>query len=197
MAFALFAPHSKSNGTVGQFENTGGVVSSCAIVAEQVAVFPQASVAVQVRVIVKVVPQPVPSKTSTKVTIGVAPQASVTVGSTQTGVAPHAIGVVCAAQVIDGGVVSSNVIVAEQVAVFPQASVAVQVRVVDAFTSQPGVFTSSKVTTGVSSQSSVTDGSTQTAVVPHSKSVVCAAHTIVGGVTSCTTIDAEQVAVFP
>ena len=55
--------------------------------------------------------------------------ASVAVGAVNTGVAGHAIGDVCAAHVIVGGVISCTTIVPLQVAVLPQSSVAVQVLV--------------------------------------------------------------------
>jgi hypothetical protein len=73
----------------------------------QVAVLPQASVAVQVRVWVPVPPQP-GTKVSTKViTGGTVLQASVAVGGVKTGAAGQLIGVVWATQVITGGGVST------------------------------------------------------------------------------------------
>src|SRR6478736_6036789 len=108
----------------------GGVISCTTIVPLQVAVFPQSSVAVQVRVVLYV-PVHVPGvETSEKVTVTVRSHASVAVGGVNTGVAGHAIGVVCVAHVIVGGVISCTTIVPLQVAVFPQSSVAVHVLVV-------------------------------------------------------------------
>ncbi len=70
-------------------------------------------------------------ETSEKVITTVRSHASVAVGGVNTGVAGQAIGVVCvSAQVIVGGVISCTTIVALQVAVLPQSSVAVQVLVV-------------------------------------------------------------------
>ena len=69
------------------------MVSSTTIVVEQLDEFPQASVAVQVRVVVEVNPQP-GTITSTKVTTGAVSQLSVIVGATNTGAAGHSIGVV-------------------------------------------------------------------------------------------------------
>ena len=67
--------------------------------------------------------------TSVKVKATVPSQASVAVGATKVGVAGHAIGVVWVAHVIVGGVISCTDIIALQVAVFRQSSVAVQVLV--------------------------------------------------------------------
>ena len=66
---------------------------------------------------------------STKVTVTVASHASATVGAFHEGVAGQSIGEVWAAHVIVGAVLSRTTIVALHVAVLPQASVAVQVRV--------------------------------------------------------------------
>ena len=68
--------------------------------------------------------------TSEKVTTTVISHASVAVGGLNTGVAGQAIGVVCSAQVMVGGVISCTTIVPLQVAVLPQSSVAVHVLVV-------------------------------------------------------------------
>ena len=59
----------------------------------------------------------------------VASHASVAVGATHTGTAGQLIGVVCGAHVIVGAVTSCTTIERLQVAVLPQSSVAVQVRV--------------------------------------------------------------------
>ena len=66
---------------------------------------------------------------STKVIETEASQASVAVGATNAGVAGQLIGVVWVAQVITGGVTSCTTMVRLQVAVLPQLSLAVQVRV--------------------------------------------------------------------
>jgi hypothetical protein len=61
-----------------------------------------------------------------------------------------------AGQVIDGGVLSSIVIICTHVPVLPQSSVALQVRViVDSCGHDPAVITSPKVIVGVASQLSV------------------------------------------
>ncbi len=70
----------------------------------QVAVFPQSSVAVHVRVVVYVPVQDPGVEESTKVTVTVASQASVATGATHTGTAGQLIGEVCVAHVITGAV---------------------------------------------------------------------------------------------
>ena len=63
------------------------------------------------------------------VTVTVASHSSKTVGAIHTGVAGQLIGDTWVAQVIVGGVISRTTMVALQVAVLPQSSVAVHVRV--------------------------------------------------------------------
>jgi hypothetical protein len=108
----------------------GGVTSCTTIVLLQVAVFPQSSVAVHVRVVLYVFGHEPGVDTSENVKVTLGSHASLNVGGVKTGVAGQLIGVVCVAQVIVGGVISCTTIVRLQVAVFPQSSVAVQVRVV-------------------------------------------------------------------
>ena len=69
-------------------------------------------------------------ETSENVTVTVRSHASVAVGGKNAGIAGHAIGDVCATQVIVGGVISCTTIVPLHVAELPQPSVAVHVRVV-------------------------------------------------------------------
>ena len=88
---------------------------------------PQLSVAVQVRVYF-LAHGSLRSSVSTGVTTGAASQRSLTVGSSNSGVAGHST-VLSATQSIFGAVVSTTVIVCEQLAALPQLSVAVQVRV--------------------------------------------------------------------
>ena len=66
---------------------------------------------------------------STCVMVTVASHASLAVGSIQTGVSGQSIGDSCSGQLIVGGVISITTIERLQVAVLPQLSVAVQVRV--------------------------------------------------------------------
>src|SRR6187551_2155817 len=163
-----------------------------------VAVLPQSSVAVHVRVRPYVLPHEPGVVESTKVMVTVASHASVAVGGVNTGTAGHVIGVVCATHVIVGAVISCTIIVPVQVAVLPQSSVAVQVRVVLYVpTHDPGVVASTNVMVTVASQASVAVGGVNTGKAGQVTGVVCATHVIVGGVMSCTTIVPVQVAVFP
>ena len=103
--------------------------------------------------------------TSEKVIDTVRSHASVAVGGTNTGVAGQAIGVVCVAHVIVGGVISWTTIVPLHVAVLPQSSVAVHVRVVLYVPVQvPGVEASTKVMVTVASQASVAVGALNTGI---------------------------------
>jgi hypothetical protein len=102
---------------------------------------------------------------SEKVMTTVRSHASVAVGGVNTGVAGQLRGVVCATQVIVGGVISCTTIVRLQVAVLPQSSVAVHVRVVLEVPGQePGVVASEKVITTVRSHASVAVGGVNTGV---------------------------------
>ena len=107
---------------------TGGVVSSILKVCVATAVFPQASVAVQVRVMEYLFVQLPGVVTSADVRDGV-PQLSVAVGVLHVGVPVHSIDIGPGNPLITGGVVSSTVNTCDATAVFPQASVAVHVRV--------------------------------------------------------------------
>ena len=76
------------------------------MVALQVAVFPQSSVAVHVLVTLAISGQTPGVVTSEKVTATVPSHASVAVGGLKTGDDRQSIGVVCATQVMVGGVLS-------------------------------------------------------------------------------------------
>jgi hypothetical protein len=176
----------------------GGVISCDTIVALQVAVFPQSSVAVHVLVTLKLPGQEPGVVTSLKVTVTLGSHASVAVGGVNTGVAGQLTGVTCVAQVMVGGVISCTTIVRLQVAVFPQSSVAVQVLVTLKLPGHvPGVVTSVNVIATLGSQESVAVGGVNTGVAGQLIGVVCATQVIVGGVISCTTIVALQVPVLP
>ena len=141
----------------------GGVISCTTIVPVQVAVFPQSSVAVQVLVVLYDPAQEPGVEASTKVMVTVASHASVAVGAVNTGSAGQLTGVVCATQVIVGGVISCTKMVPLHVAVLPQSSVAVQVLVVLYDPAQePGVEASTKVIVTVASHASVAVGGVNT-----------------------------------
>src|SRR5678815_1712141 len=176
----------------------GGVISCTTIVRLQVAVFPQSSVAVHVLVVLYVFGHDPGVLTSENVMATLGSQVSVAVGGTNTGTAGQLIGVVCVTQVIVGGVISCTTIVRLQVAVFPQSSVAVHVRVVlYVFGHDPGVLASENVIVTLGSQVSDAVGGVNTGVAGQLIGVVCVTQVIVGGVMSCTTIVRLQVAVFP
>src|SRR5678816_2468419 len=176
----------------------GGVISCTTIVPLQVAVFPQSSVAVHVRVVLYVLGHDPGVLTSENVIETLGSQVSVAVGGVNTGNAGQLTGVVCITQVIVGGVISCTTIVLLQVAVFPQSSVAIQVRVVlYVFGQDPGVLTSENVMETLGSQVSVAVGAVNTGNAGQLTGVVCVTQVIVGGVLSCTTIVLLHVAVFP
>jgi hypothetical protein len=130
--------------------------------------------------------------------VTVASQASVAVGAINTGTEGQLIGDVCVAHVIVGGVLSRTTIVPVQVAVLPQSSVAVQVRVtLYVPVHDPCVVASLKVTATVASHASVAVGAVNTGTAGQLIGVVWATHVIVGGVLSRTTIVPVQDAVLP
>src|SRR6185369_2361802 len=155
------------------------------MVALQVAVFPQSSVAVQVLATLYVFGHEPGVVTSEKVMVTLGSQASVAVGGVNTGVAGQLIGVVCATHVIVGGVISCTIMVPLQVAVLPQSSVAVHVlATLYVLGHEPGVVTSEKVMVTLGSQASVAVGGVKTGVAGQSIGEVCVAQVIVGGVMS-------------
>ena len=93
----------------------GAIRSLTTIVAEQVPVLPQSSVANHVLVVLYVLGHDPAAVTSENVSVGVRSQLSVTDGGENTGVPGHATGVVCATQLTTGPVASVTVTVDEQV----------------------------------------------------------------------------------
>ncbi len=187
--------HSMMDGP-GNPEITGGVVSSTLIVCDAVAVFPQPSSAVQVRVILKSPGHAPFVVTSAKLKEGT-PQLSVAVGTSKEGVPPHSIVVTPGNPEITGGTVSSTLMVCVAVAVLPQPSSAVQVRVILYSEVQvPLVVLSAKVKTGVP-QLSVAVGVVHEGVPEHSIIEGPGNPEITGGIVSSILIIWEAVAVFP
>ena len=130
--------------------------------------------------------------------VTVASQASVAVGGVNTGTAGQLIGVVCATQVIVGAVISRTTIVAVQVAVFPQSSVAVHVRVTLYVPMQsPGVVASVNVIVTLASHSSIAEAIPKFGMPGQETNVVISGQKIVGGVTSRTTIVRLHVELLP
>ena len=175
---------------------TGGVVSSMVNICDAVAVFPQSSVAVQVRVMVYSFGHDPFVVTSAKTNAGV-PQLSVAVGVTHEGVPEHSAVEGPGNPLMTGGVVSSTLITWDAVAVLPQSSVAVQVRViVYASGHDPAIVASTKVNAGVA-QLSVAVGVAQFGVAEHSMVEGPGNPLITGGVVSSTVITCDAVAVLP
>jgi hypothetical protein len=176
------AEHSMVDGP-GRPLITGGVVSSTLMVCTAVAVFPQPSFAVHVRVNVYAFGHGPATVASTKVNVGV-PQLSVAVGVSHMGVSEHSILVTPGKPLITGGVVSSTLITWLAVAVFPQPSFAVQVRViVYSFGHDPATVASAKVKVGVP-QLSVAVGVAKFGVPSHSIVDGPGKPLIIGGVVS-------------
>ncbi len=180
----------------GKPEMTGGVVSSTLMVCVAVAVLPQRSVDVQVRVMLNSFGQEPFVVTSAKPKEGI-PQLSVAVGVVQEGTTEHSIVVGAGKPEITGGVVSSTLIVWEAVAVFPQPSLAVQVRVIlNSFGHEPLVVTSTNVRVGVE-QLSVAIGVVHEGATEHSIVVGPGSGDITGGMVSSTLIVWVAVEVLP
>src|SRR6187455_3067250 len=188
-----------SFGITGQVM-TGGVVSCTNIDALQVDEFPQSSVAVQVLVTVSSAGHVPGVVTSLKVTVTVASQASVAVAKLKVGVNGQSmVSFGITGQEITGAVVSCTKIDALQVDEFPQSSVAVQVLVtVISAGHVPGVVTSAKVMLTDVSQASVAVAKPKVGVNGQSMvSFGITGQVIIGGVVSCTKMDALQVDEFP
>src|SRR5438552_6886547 len=108
----------------------GGVVSTTLTVWRQRLKFPQASVACQVRIAVKVLPQwPVVLVTVVKIVMVAVPLMSVAVGASNVQAAAHSTFLLVLVQVITGAVVSVTITVWLQRLKLPHASVACQTRV--------------------------------------------------------------------
>ena len=166
------------------FEAVGGVVSTTSNTWDAVAVFPHASVAVHVLVVENSFGQLPGVITSADVNVGVE-QLSDAVGVTHTGVTEHSMLEGAGKAEMTGGTVSSTLIVWDAVAVLPQISVAVQVRVIEnSFGHVPGVLTSANVRTGVP-QLSVAVGVVHVGVPVHSIVVGAGNAEITGGSMSC------------
>ena len=114
----------------GKAAITGAVISCTLMVCVAVEVLPQASVAVQVLVVLYDPAQAPGVVTSLEVNVKALPQASVAVAMANTGVAGQSMVVAAGRAAITGAVISCMLMVCVAVEVLPQASVAVQVLVV-------------------------------------------------------------------
>src|SRR5512132_467255 len=132
------AGHSIVDGA-GSAAITGAVLSTTVIDCDAVEVLPQASVAVHVLVMAKLLAQVPGVVTLFEVSVGV-PQLSVAVAVANDGVAGHSIVDGAGRAAITGAVLSTTVIDCDAVVALPQASVAVHVLVMVKLLAQvPGV----------------------------------------------------------
>ena len=149
---------------------TGSVVSTTVMVWLAVVLFPQSSIAVQVRVCRMFCGQVPGAVVSTKVRVGVGSHASDAEGELNTGAAGHSMVDAGPTPLITGSVVSTTVMVWLAVLLLPQSSMAVQVRVRTKFCGQlPGAVLSEKVRVGVVSHASAAVGVENTIAAVHSR----------------------------
>jgi flagellar biogenesis protein FliO len=137
------------------------------MVCDAVEVLPQASVAVQMRVVLYDPAQSPLVVTSAKVSVNALPHSTSAVATANTGTAGQFMVVGAGRDAITGAVTSCTVMVCDAVEILPQASVAVQVRVVLYDPAQsPLVVTSAEVSVNA---------------LPHSSSAVATAKFGVSG----------------
>src|SRR5439155_1411985 len=182
----------------GLHDSVGDVVSRTLTVCTQVALFPQASVARQVRVASKVLPQwPVMLVTVLRTVMVTSPQVSVAVGASKDQVLQHST-VLLPTQMMVGVVVSCTVTFWLQSAVLPQASVARQVRVASKVLPQWPVMLVTVLRTVMVTlpQVSVAVGASKDQLLEHS-TVLLPTQMMVGLVVSCTVTFWLHSAVLP
>src|SRR6186713_1478525 len=180
----------------GNALNTGGVLSSTVITWEAVAVFPQASVAVNVLVRVYSLAHAPLVVTSADVMV-TAPQASLAVAVAKDAVSGHSMVVAAGNALNTGGLLSSTVITWEAVAVLPQASVAVNVLVRVYSLAQAQLVVTSADVMVTAPQASLAVAVAKDAVSGHSMVVAAGNALNTGGLLSSTVITWEAVAVLP
>src|SRR6185503_855747 len=187
---------------LGAQEMLGAAMSWTEMVWEQVAVLPQSSVAVQVRLMANLILPPMaqlPGRFSSEWLRLTPPHRSLATGSGKTGMSGQSM-VVLGAQEMLGAAVSRTEMVWEQVAVLPQSSVAVQVRlmanlILPPMAQLPGRF-SSEWDRLTPPQRSLATGSGKTGMSGQSM-VVLGAQEMLGAAMSCTEMVWEHVAVLP
>jgi len=154
-----------------------------------------------VRVIVPVyAPQSDRSAASVKETVGETSQSSLAVTLAGSGIGwSHSMVISAGQPVKSGGVVSTTVIVCEQLAWLPHSSVAVHVRVINpVYGAQPEYeAVCSNVTVGEGSQLSVAVTSGGAGIWSHSAVISAGQPDKTGGVLSTTVIVCAQLASFP
>ena len=135
--------------------------------------------------------------TSANVISTLASHASVAVALPKTGAAGQLIGEVTAGQVIVGGVISWTMIVALQVEVLPQSSVAIHVLVTLYVFPHVGVVTSVDEISTLASHSSVAVAAAKDGVAGQLIGEVTEGQVMTEGVTSCTAMVRLHVEVLP
>src|SRR6185503_19281685 len=186
--------------SLGTPTSVGGVLSSTLIVWLAVLVFPQESLAVQVRVIEYSFVQVPSVRTSWNVRVGLPSQASFTPGVTKSSFPEHSMDLGAGRLEMTGAFVSWTEMVWEQVAVLPQSSVAVQVRltaylILPPEPQLPGRFSSEWVRL-TPPQRSLASGSGKLGMFGQSI-VLSGAQEMLGAAMSRTEMVWEQVAVLP
>jgi len=152
----------------GNAEITGAELSLTVMLCDAVAVLLQPSTAVQLRVMVYEPGQAPGVVTSSKVSVTALPHPSVAVATANCGVAGQSIVDGAGKAAITGALVSFTLIVCDAVEALPQASVAVQVRVIEYEPAQsPGVVTSTNVKTGKLSQASTAFAASNSGTAGH------------------------------
>ncbi len=177
--------------------NTGNDWSKTIMVCDAVELFPHSSVAVNVRVIVYSFAQLPGIVSSSKVRLAL-PQASIVVGSLNSGVAGQAIVASSPTPSISGAVLSTTVIACEALLLLPHQSVTVHsLIIVYSFGQLPAIVSSLISTVGFGSQRSDTVISPKYGSLGHSiKSGTCDTVTS-GGIRSSTVIVCEAVELLP
>jgi len=182
----------------GKAPITGAVTSCTLIVCDATDEFPQASIAVQVRVTLYEPAQAPFVVTSTDVSVKALPHASVAVATANTGVAGQLIVVDAGSAAITGAVISCTCIVCDAVEEFPQASVAVHVRTTLYDPAHgPFVVTSADVSVKALPHASVAVAIANTGVAGQLIVVGEGSAAIAGAVISCTNIVCDAVEEFP
>jgi hypothetical protein len=187
------AGHSTDDGP-GKAEITGQTLSVTEMVCEAWELFPQSSVAVQVRVVLYSCGHDPGVVTSLNVNEGVASQLSVAVGVVKTGVDGHSTDDGPGKDEITGAVLSSTLMVCTHTEEFPQSSVAVVVRVTLYSCGQaPGVVTSLNPIVKFKSQLSENVGVPNEGVAGQRIVAFEGQKVTVGAVLSCTVTSTKQV----
>src|SRR6185503_8661007 len=201
VALAVAKPGVSGHSSVlgaGSEEITGAVLSSTEIVCDAVEELPQASVAVHVLVTEYSLAHVPGVVVLVNVSDGELSHASVALAVAKPGVAGHSIVLGAGSEAITGAVLSSTEIVCEAVDEFPQASVAVHVRVTEySLAHVPAVVVLTKVRDGEASHASVALAVAKPGVAGHSIVLGAGSEEITGAVLSSTEIVCDAVEELP